>query len=106
MTDLAKHARSDKGILMPGQTLTEQWTIKYTRPTLGHKIEARLDWPHPTIYCTRGEGNTIEEARLHLVLRLAGEIAHDTDPHLTSREAIEGLGLAVEAARLGMGEGE
>lgn len=102
MTDLAKHERADRGVLMPGQRLTEPWEIEFTRRGLDSEIEARVNWPHPTIYCIRGKGSTVEEARLDLVLRLATEVARDEDPYLTSEESRQGLAEAAAAALHGL----
>lgn len=63
--------------LRPAQRLEEDWTVDYERPGFGRPIVARLRWPHNTVYCVRGEGQTVEEARLALVLALAAAIADD-----------------------------
>lgn len=64
-----------------GQTLQEAWKIEYERPHLGGKIIARLvDWPNPTRYTARGEGDTVEQARLELVTMTAKAIHEDPNP--------------------------
>lgn len=63
--------------IRPDQRLEETWRVDYERPGFGRPIVARLSWPHSTVYCVRGEGATIDEARLALVLALAGAIADD-----------------------------
>lgn len=63
-----------------GQALTETWTVEFKRRRAGSPVEASLSWPHHTIYCCRGEGETVEEARLDLVAKLAHEVAVDADP--------------------------
>jgi hypothetical protein len=64
-----------------GQTLEELWRITYERQRFDSPIVARLvSWPHTTYYTGRGEGNTVEEARLALVTMLASAIHNDPDP--------------------------
>lgn len=76
--------------LKQGQELREPWEVTYTRPHLFRRdgrpcVVARLNWPHHVSYGLSGEGNTIEEARLDLVLKLAAAVAdHEAgDPEST-----------------------
>jgi hypothetical protein len=71
---------SDQSI-KPGQKLTEMWGISFEKQRLDSPIVARLDsWPHTTYYLSRGEGKTVEEARLQLVTMLARAIHEDPNP--------------------------
>lgn len=66
------------------QSLSESWEIVFRRPRIGSPIEARLKtWAHPRQYLVVGQGQTVEEARLDLVERLARAIREDPDlpPH-------------------------
>lgn len=81
MADRTPQAKQLDQSIKHGQTLTETWTVEYTRPHLGKPIEARLWWPHHTIYAMHAKGDTVEEARLELVRRLAAAIADDENPH-------------------------
>jgi hypothetical protein len=71
---------SDQSI-QPGQKLTEMWGISFEKHRLDSPIVARLDsWPHHTYYTGRGEGKTVEEARLALITMLARAIHEDPNP--------------------------
>jgi hypothetical protein len=90
--------------IKPAQTLTETWEVVFIRRPWHwrgeHPIEARLSWPHSTIYATSGQGKTIDEARLDLVLKLAGAIADDPMTEPPVRE--ESVRRLVNAARRGL----
>lgn len=65
----------------PGQKLEEMWRISYDKMRYDSPIVARLDsWPHTTYYTCRGQGATVEEARLELITMLARAIHEDPDP--------------------------
>lgn len=67
--------------IKPGQQLTEQWEIGYTKMRGGSPIVASLrNWPNTTMYAARGEGDTVEKARLELVSNLARAIHEDPNP--------------------------
>lgn len=67
--------------IKPGQKLTEMWGISFEKMKGGSPIVARLDsWPHTTYYLGRGEGKTVEEARLQLITMLARAIHEDPNP--------------------------
>lgn len=85
-------SRSDDGFLMPGQVLTEPWSVEFTRRGFGGpRCEARVSWPHPTVYALRGEGDTPEDARIDLVLRLASAIVDVENPEDVRLDTLERL---------------
>ena len=86
--------------LKPDQKLEEAWTVDYERPGYGRPIIARLRWPHNTIYLVRGEGKTVEEARLALALALAAAIADD--PRSEPPVPVDGIRKLQDAARRGL----
>jgi hypothetical protein len=69
--------------LRPEQTLTEVWEASYTRlpwsasSKLHHR--SRVSIPNRVIYGVGGQGTTVEEARIDLVLRLAASIVSAQD---------------------------
>jgi len=72
---------SDDQDMKPGQKLTEMWGVSYEKQKYDSPIVARLDsWPHHTYYLSRGEGKTVDEARLQLVTMLARAIHEDPNP--------------------------
>lgn len=60
------------------QVLSERWEVEYRRPGYGRPIEARMtDWPNTTKYALHARGDSVDEARLNLVVKLASAIADD-----------------------------
>lgn len=67
--------------IQPGQRLTEEWEVEYTKRQHGSPVVAAfVHWPHPTHYVCRGDGETVEEARLQLATMLARSIHEDPNP--------------------------
>lgn len=73
-----RRIRESEQQVKPDQSLRETWTVEYTRMRYDSPVVARLvDWPWSTKYVSRGEGESVDRARLEMVKMLARGIWED-----------------------------
>lgn len=72
---------TDRQAVYPGQKITETWELEFEKKREGGPVVARLaSWPHHTSYAVRGDGESVDEARLEFVTMLARAIHEDPNP--------------------------